>query len=143
MRFLSVCVRPAALLLAASAFWVSGVPAPAEARGDRDGRRSAAPRLIEPGETVDPSVPAVRFRWTADAMPGDTHRYDDFRLFRGNQAFSGSMVHDAEVPPGQGWIEVPSDFVKEPGIYCWTVRRVGARQRSREAFSVFKVEGRS
>lgn len=134
--------RLTVLLLIGASFGASGIPAVAEARSDRNGKRSVAPRLIEPSETVDPSAPSVRFRWTADSMPGDTHRYDDFRLFRGHQPYGNALIHDAEVPPGQGWIEIPSDFVKEPGVYSWSVRRVGVRQKSREAFSVFKVEAR-
>lgn len=114
--------------------------APAEAVANRRGKPLPAPQLFEPGETVDPSAaPAVRFRWSPDRMRGDHHRHDEFRLFRGNQAFADALIRGAEVPPGQGQIQIPSEFVREPGTYCWTVRRVGVQSRTREAFSVFKV----
>lgn len=116
---------------------------PAEARST-NGESRAVPRLYEPGETVDPAAgPSVKFRWGAESMVGDTHQHDDFRLFKGNQAYANAMIHHVQVPPGQGWTEVPSDLVREPGIYCWTVKRVGVRGRTRDAFSVFKVKGKS
>lgn len=121
---------------------VAGSAAPAEARSGRGGRSSAIPRLFEPGERVSPAAEgAVKFRWSAEGIAGDTHRYDEFRLFRGNQAYADSIIHDADVPPGQGWIEIPSEFVAKPGVYCWTVKRIGVNSKTREAFSVFKVEG--
>lgn len=136
--------RRAAAFLAALVL-TAGIAAPsAEAGANRAGKSNAVPRLYEPGETVRPAAGApVKFRWSAEGIAGDDHRYDDFRLFRGNQAFADAMIHDAEVQPGQGWIEIPSEFLNEPGVYCWTVRRIGSKLKTREAFSVFRVEGAS
>ncbi len=130
----------AAASLAALIVWSAAGAVQAEAGINRGGRAGAAPRLYEPGEKVQPvKDAAVKFRWSVEGIAGDDHRYDDFRLFRGNQAYADAMIHDAQVRPGQGWIEIPSEFLSEPGTYCWTVRRVGHRLKTREAFSVFKV----
>lgn len=113
---------------------------PVEARYGSSGASREVPKLLEPHETVQPQGSAtVKFRWSGESMPGDTHRYDDLRIFRGNQAYADAMIFSKEVTPGQGWAEVPSDLLSQPGVYCWTVKRVGVRSKSRNAFSVFKV----
>jgi|APTNR8051073442_1049403.scaffolds.fasta_scaffold98851_2 hypothetical protein len=104
-----------------------------------------APKLLEPHESL--TVPAdgspARFRWNMAGMRGDSHQFDQFRVFKGNQAYADAMVHEQRVEPGTGAAEVPASVFAEPGTYCWTVRQVGSRDKSREAFSVFKVGGTS
>lgn len=105
------------------------------------GAVNRAPRLYEPLETV--ARPAagdpVRFRWSAGALRGDAHLYDEFRVFKGNQAYADSMIFNERVPAGQAAASVPAPLFSEPGVYCWTVKHIGSRTKSREAFSIFKV----
>lgn len=104
-----------------------------------------APKLLEPHESL--AIPAdggpARFRWSMAGMRGDSHQHDQLRIFRGNQAYADAMIHEQKVEPGTGSASVPASVFSEPGIYCWTVRQIGAREKSREAFSVFKVGGTS
>lgn len=130
------------VLAAAAVSVLAGAAGVASATAQR-GTANKAPRLNEPHETVviaSADAAPVRFRWTAVSMRGDAHMHDELRIFRGNQAYADSMIHDVEVPAGQGTAEVPASVLSEPGVYSWTVRQVGTKDKSRKAFSVFKVE---
>ncbi len=104
-----------------------------------------APKLLEPHESL--TFPAgggpARFRWSMAGMRGDSHQHDQLRIFKGNQAYADAMIHEQQVEPGTGSASVPASVFSVPGTYCWTVRQIGSRDKSREAFSVFKVGGAS
>jgi hypothetical protein len=122
---------------------VSAAAPACQALTRQKGFANRAPKLLEPHESL--TFPAdggpARFRWSMAGMRGDSHQYDQLRIFKGNQAYADAMIHEQRVEPGTGTARVPASVFAEPGIYCWTVRQVGSKDKSREAFSVFKVGG--
>ncbi|MBP9733499.1 MAG: hypothetical protein KBD07_03890 [Candidatus Omnitrophica bacterium] len=140
----SLSLKSLVLISMAASIFIGGTAIhPAISEAAQKGASNRAPKLYEPHETVTlrSDGAGVPFRWGASGLRGDAHLHDEFRVFKGNQAYADSMIFDEQVPAGKGSIEVPATVFAEPGVYCWTVRQIGSRDKSRKAFSVFKVHG--
>ena len=131
-------MRTRALALAAAAVLLAGAGTAEAVMRNKSG--AAAPDLLEPHETVriEAGKP-VTFRWSCENLSSGPHLHDEFRLFQGNQAVEGQLLVKQDVPAKQCETQVEAAAFKGPGTHIWTVRKVGTREKTPKAFSVFKI----
>ncbi len=99
------------------------------------------PKIFYPkSENVDLSQKGnLEFKWSSLVGSSTDRRFYDFRLYKGYDFNSDSLIYKKEVSPFKSSWSVESNMFDDGQVYTWTLRQVYLSGKSDRSIISFKI----
>ena len=103
--------------------------------------RIPQPKIFYPkSENVNLSQQdSLEFKWSSLVGSSTDRRCYDFRLYKGYDFNSDSLIYKKEVSPFKSSWSVESNMFNDGGVYTWTLRQVYLSGKSDRSIVSFKI----
>lgn len=102
-------------------------------------RGPAAPNIFAPSENAQlAGKDQLEFRWGVTGEQSSV-QYFDLRVYKGTETIEKNLIHTEKVPSRMSTFSMNADLFEDGQTYAWSIRTMGAQQKSRTNYTLFTV----